>query len=178
MLQLAGFIVFVVVVSGMGAGWRTRPQFANARTETRFAYFVLVLAVAGVMAGGPHLGPYVVASAPFLLAVGWLLGTRLTGTIRFWTDPATGRLMFAGGAAYFVILAVSAMGRVSLRYFLTGSIAGQGDPAGFVPQALMVVAGSLLFIDTGLYFARAQAIAAAAGERISWRWLRVTGGVR
>ena len=32
------------------------------------------------------------------------------------------------------------------------------------------VAGALIFMDAGLYFARAQAIAAAAGERMSWRW--------
>lgn len=175
MVQLAGFAVFVMVLSAAGAVWRTRPQFANPRTETRFAYFVLVLAVVGVMASGPRLGPYVIASAPFLLAAGWLAGTALTGTLRFWTDPQTRRLKFAGGAVYFVILAISAVGRLSLRYFLTGSIAGQADPTGLWPQVLMVVAGSLLFMDAGLYFARAQAIAAAAGERMTWRWLRISG---
>ena len=175
MMQLAGFFLFVIALSAAGAVWRTRAQFANPRTETRFAYFVLVLATTGVMASGPRLGPYVIASAPVMLAVGWFAGTTLAGTLRFWTDPRTGRLKFAGGAAYFVILAVSAMGRLSLRYFLTGSIAGQGDPTGLWPQVLMVAAGSLLFMDAGLYFARAQAIAAAAGQRMTWRWLRISG---
>jgi hypothetical protein len=173
-LQLVGFAAFVIVVSVAGAVWRTRPQFANARTEARFAFFVLVLAAAGVMASGPHLGPAVIASAPIALVVGWLLGRALQGTLRFWSDPATGRLRFRGGAAYFVILAVSALSRVFLRFLLTGSIASHTDPAGVVPQALMVLVGTLLFMDTGLYFARAQAISAAAGERIQWRWFALS----
>jgi len=37
----------------------------------------------------------------------------------------------------------------------------------------MVLTSALLFADTGLYLARAQAIAAAAGERLSWRWVSV-----
>jgi hypothetical protein len=94
----------------------------------------------------------------------------MRGTLSFWNDPATGRLKFRGGAAYFVILAVSALSRVFLRFVLTGSIASHTDPVGVIPQALMVLVGVLLFMDTGLYFARAQAIAEAAGERIQWRW--------
>lgn len=170
MLQLLGFAVFVIVVSVAGAAWRTRPQFANARTEARFAFFVLVLAMAGVMASGPHLGPAVIGTAPVAVVAGWSLGRAMRGTLRFWNDPATGRLKFRGGAAYFVILAASALSRVFLRFLLTGSIASHTDPVGVIPQALMVLVGVLLFMDTGLYFARAQAIAEAAGERIQWRW--------
>ncbi|MFI5282132.1 MAG: hypothetical protein ACHQ0J_03280 [Candidatus Dormibacterales bacterium] len=114
-----------------------------------------------------------IATAPVMLVLGWFLGRALRGTLKFWTDDS-GRHMFSGGAAYFVILAVSAMGRVFIRYLLTGSIAGHGDPAGLLPQASMVVAGALFFADTGLYFARAQAIAAASGERIQARWFRLT----
>lgn len=171
MLQLVGFAAFVIVVSVAGAIWRTRPQFANPRTETRFAFVVLVLAVTGVMASGPRLGPAVIAMAPVALVAGWFLGRVLRGTLRFWTDPAGGRLKFRGGAAYFVILAVSALSRVFLRFVLTGSIASHTDPVGAIPQALMVLVGTLLFMDAGLYFARAQAIAAAAGERMQWRWI-------
>ena len=178
MLQLLAFVGFVIVVSVAAAAWRTRPQFANPRTETRFAFFVLVLAGAGVMATGPRLGPIVIAAAPLMLVAGWLIGRVLRGTLRFWTDPATGRLKFRGGAVYFVILAVSALSRVGLRYLLTGSIAGQSEPTGLVPEGLMVLTGSLLFMDTGLYLARAQTIASAAGERIDWQWLRLTGGAR
>lgn len=174
MFALLGFAVFVIVVSVAGAAWRTRPQFASPRGETRFAFAVLVLAGAGVMASGPHLGPAVIASAPFAALVGWLLGGLLRGTLSFWSDPATGRLKFAGGKVYFVILAVSALSRVLLRYLLTGSIAGHSDPAGVLPQALMVLVGTLLFMDAGLYFARAQAIAAAAGERIQLNWLTLS----
>ena len=170
MLQLLGFAVFVIVVSVAGAAWRTRPQFANARTEARFAFFVMVLAMAGVMASGPHLGPAVIGTAPVAVVAGWSLGRAMRGTLRFWDDPATGRLKFRGGAAYFVILAASALSRVFLRFLLTGSIASHTDPVGVIPQALMVLVGVLLFMDTGLYFARAQAIAEAAGERIRWRW--------
>lgn len=170
MLQLLEFAVFVIVVSVAGAMWRTRPQFANARTEARFPFLVLVLAMAGVMASGPRLGPAVIATAPVALVAGWFLGRAMRGTLRFWNDPATGRLKFRGGAAYFVILAVSALNRVFLRFLLTGSIASHTDPVGVIPQALMVLVGVLLFMDTGLYFARAQAIAEAAGERIQWRW--------
>ena len=178
MLQLLAFVGIVIVVSVAAAAWRTRPQFANPRTETRFAFFVLVLAGAGVMATGPRLGPIVIAAAPFMLVAGSLIGRVLRGTLRFWTDPGTGRLKFRGGAWYFVILAVSALSRVSIRYLLTGSIASQSEPSGLVPEGLMVLTGSLLLMDTGLYLARAQAIALAAGERINWRWLRLTGGVR
>jgi len=174
MPAVLAFAAFVVVVSAATARWRTRPQAAHPRTEARFAFLVLALAVAGVMAAGPHLGPAVIATAPVMVALGWLLGRAMRGTLRFWTDPATGRLMFSGGAVYFVILAVSAISRVSLRYFLTGSIAGHSDPTGLFAQALMVAAGALLFLDAGLYLARAQAIAAAAGERIQLTWFRLT----
>jgi hypothetical protein len=174
MLPLVGFAAFVIVVSVAGAVWRTRPQFASPRGETRFAFFVLVLAVTGVMASGPHLGPAVIGLAPVAALAGWMLGRALQGTLRFWSDPDTGQVKFAGGKAYFVILAVSALSRVFLRYLLTGSIASHTDPTGVVPQALMVVAGALLFMDAGLYFARAQAIAAAAGERIRLRWLSMS----
>jgi hypothetical protein len=176
MLALVGFVAFVIVFSVAGAAWRTRPQLANPRTEARFAFFVLVLAVAGVMSSGPNLGRYVVAAAPVALVAGWRLGRALRGTLSFWTDTATGRLKFRGGSIFFVVLAVSALSRVCLRYLLTGSIAGHSDPVGMVPQALMVLAGTLLFMDAGLYFARAQAIAAAAGERVSWRWFSAAAG--
>jgi hypothetical protein len=75
-----------------------------------------------------------------------------------------------------VILAASALGRIFLRYVLTGSLASHADPVDAISQALMVVVGMLLFMDTGLYFARAQAIAAAAGERVDWRWFSVVPG--
>jgi hypothetical protein len=171
-----GMIAFVVVASVAGAIWRTRPQFVNPRTEARFVLFVLMLAVVGVTTSGPSLGKYVIAGAPIALFIGWQLGRALEGTLRFWTDPGTGRLKFRGGAAYFVILAASALGRIFLRYVLTGSLASHADPVDAISQALMVVVGMLLFMDTGLYFARAQAIAAAAGERVDWRWFSVVPG--
>lgn len=173
MLAVFGVVALVVVVSVAGGIWRTRSQFANARTEARFALFVLVLAIAGVMSTGPNLGRYVIAAIPVALAAGWLLGRALQGTLRFWTDAASGRLKFRGGAAYFVILAVSALVRIFLRYLMTGTLVSHTDPVGAIPQALMVIAGAMLFVDTGLYFARAQAIAAAAGERMSWSWFRI-----
>lgn len=171
MFTLIGIVAFVIVVSVAGTLWRTRPQVANPRVEARFAFFVLVLAAAGVAASDPHLGPYVIAAAPFALASGWVLGRALRGTLRFWTDPVAGALKFSGGAVYFSILAVSALSRIFLRYLLTGSIASHSDPVGAWPQALMVLVGVLLFVDTGLYLARAQAIASAAGQRMTWRWL-------
>ncbi|HYM67109.1 MAG TPA: hypothetical protein VEW68_07450 [Patescibacteria group bacterium] len=175
MFVLLGVAAFVIVVSAVGAWWRTRPQVARPRTEARFAFFVLVLAAAGVMATGPHLGPAVIAAAPAMMVAGWMLGRALRGTLNFWTEPATGRLMFSGGAVYFVILAISAMGRLFIRFALTGSVAVHSDPSGAPAQAVMVLAGALLFMDTGLYFARAQAIARAAGERIQLGWFRFTG---
>lgn len=173
MLLLLAFVVFVTVVSAVGAAWRTRPQVANLPAETRFAFAVLVLAGASVLSTGPRLGPYVVGLAPLAFAAGWLVGRSLAGTLKFWIDPASGKPMFRGGAVYFVVLASSALTRLFLRYLLTGSITSHHDPAGLVPQALMVVAGALLFMDAGLYFARAQAMASSAGRRLDWRWLRL-----
>jgi hypothetical protein len=170
MFALIAVVVVLIGLSVAGTFWRTRPQVANARTEARWALFVLVLAGASLSSIGPDLGRYVVAAIPVAMVVGWLLGGALKGTLSFWIDPATGRMKFRGGAAYFVILAVSALSRVFLRYLLTGSLVSHTDPVGVIPQSLMVVAGALLFMDAGLYFARAQAIAGAAGERISWRW--------
>jgi hypothetical protein len=167
---LFGIVVVVIVVSVTGAIWRTRHQFANPRTEARWVFLILVVAGAGLMSTGPNLGRYVIAAIPVALVAGWLLGRALEGTLSFWSDPATGRTMFRGGAAYFVILAVSALSRIFLRYVFTGSLVSHTDPVGLIAQALMVTAGALIFMDAGLYFARAQAIAAAAGERMSWRW--------
>ena len=176
MLVVLGVVALIIAVSLAGALWRTRPQYANPRNEARFAFFVLILAAAGVMASGPHLGPYVIVAAPPALIAGWLLGRGLRSTLSFWPDPTSGRLKFRGGVLYFVILGSSALTRLSLRYLLTGSIASQVDPAGAIPQVLMVLASALLFADTGLYFARAQAIAAADGQRLSWRWLSMLAG--
>ena len=173
MLLLIAIAVFIAVVSAAGAAWRTRPQAVSLPAETRFAYGVLALAAVSVLSAGPHLGPFVVGLAPLALAGGWLLGRHLAGTLKFWTDAESGRLMFRGGAVYFVLLASSALSRVFLRYSLTGSIAGHQDPSGLVPQALMVLVGALIFMDAGLYFARAQAMASCAGARLDWRWLRL-----
>lgn len=176
MRGLVAFGVFVVVVSAVGAAWRTRPQHSSPRGELRFAAVVAILAFAGAVSSGPRLGPFVLAAAPVAACAGWVAGRLLGGTMRFWNDAATGRPMFSGGAVYFFVLAASAMTRVTLRYFLTGSIVSHSDPSGFVPQASMVLAGALLFADAGLYLARAQAIATAAGERMTVRWLRLAGG--
>lgn len=170
MTAVVGVVALIIVVSIAGTIWRTRPQFANPRTEARWAFLILVVAVAGLMSTGPNLGRYVIAAIPVAMVTGWLVGRALQGTITFWTDPASGRMKFRGGGAYFLILAVSALSRIFLRYLLTGSLVSHTDPVGLVRQALMVAVGALIFMDAGLYFARAQAMGAAAGERMSWGW--------
>ncbi len=157
-------VVIVLAMVGLGVRRRIRPQPVRvSRVLVSFGIIVLVIGFSIVGTGGHTLlsSPLGLALVPVSLGVGVFLGALLVRTMRFWTDPATGRVWAQGGALFAVILVGTIALRFAVRFLASGSVSGGlGAPA--TGGSLNVLSVDLLFLSLGLWGARAISL-----------WLRV-----
>jgi membrane protein CcdC involved in cytochrome C biogenesis len=164
---LVGLAIMFVFVA-LGVRRRMRPQPVRPNRIVLFSVLIVLLVGLSFVGTGAHLieNPLAIALAPVCLAIGVVLGFFLVRTMRFWTDPDTGRLWMAGGALFAIILVGTILLRLGARYAVTG------DPFA-APKAnesvspLSVLSADLLFVTIGLWLSRAVLLVLRHRDHVS-----------
>ena len=154
---LLALAVMVFLIS-LAMWRRMRPQ--PVRATRILVTAVVITAVVGLsfLVTGAHVisHPLALALAPVCLLAGVGLGVLLVQTMRFWTDPETGQLWMAGGAAFAIILVATLALRFGVRYLATGSLFGSSSQqARESSSPLSILSSDLLLLTLGLWLARA-----------------------
>jgi hypothetical protein len=148
-------IALVIVVAVMGR--RIRPQPVNPTRYLVTALIFVAIAVFAIGSAGTELlsDPLAIALAPVLLAAGVGLGVLLVRTMRFYIDPASGRLWMRGGLVYVAVFVATLVVRFGAEY-LSGGFSGGGFSGRVTSHSpLAIVAVDLLFLSIGMWVTRA-----------------------
>ena len=155
LIALALTIFFI----GLGVRRRMRPQ--PVRPNRLLISGVIIVLVIGFSFVGTSAhaieNPIGLLLVPVCLAAGVVIGYFVVKTMRFWTDPQTGQLWMAGGAAFAIILVGTILLRFGVRYAATGN-AFAPPTAGESGSFLAILSADLLLLSLGLWVARAALI--------------------